>query len=801
MSTAFQGEHLLPGQLGQFFIVLAFGSALFSAISYYFGTTSQNKFDNSWQWMGRIGHFINTVSVIGVGACLFYIVYNSFFEYYYAWEHSSRSLPAYYIISSFWDGQEGSFWLWSFWQAVLGNIIIWKAKSWEKPVMTIIALAQALLISFLLGIEVFGIHIGSSPFILLRVYMSDIPFFRHPQADYLSFIKDGQGLNPLLQNYWMIIHPPILFLGFGSMVVPFAYAVAGLWQKRYKEWVQPAISYGLFAVMILGTGVVMGSMWAYESLNFGGFWAWDPVENASLVPWLTMVAAGHLMLIQRNKGTSVLSLFIFTLLTFCLVLYSTFLTRSGILGDSSVHAFTDLGMSGQLLLYLLAYVVLSIVMVASRNRAFPKPAQEESIWSREFWMFIGSLILFLSAFQIIFSTSFPVINKILGTKLAPSADRIDYYNQWQMPLAIVIALLLAMGQFLKYTKTKPADFFRNLSVSGSGAALVTLVTCLLMRISNPFVIALLLASTFAALANLDYWLRILNGKFKNAGSSIAHVGFGLLLLGALISTSQSRVISENSSMYDVSILGGDLNNNENILLMQGDTLFMGDYFVSYRGKEEKPPYIHYAVDYMQSGETGKLEKVFTLYPFVQLNPRMGNVAEPYTKHYLNKDIYTHISYAELDEGKNEVKSKEHTIRPGDTIYTAASFMVLDSLNRDPHAQYPQLTANDLAVSANFTLFDAETKSHQLHPVFAIRDRQFTFSIPDSLPSGEVKIYFEGIDPENQTFKFKVMEKRPEAKDFIVMKAIVFPGINILWLGCIIMALGSFIAVYNRIRRS
>jgi cytochrome c-type biogenesis protein CcmF len=148
MSTAFQGEHLLPGQLGQFFIVLAFGSALFSTISYYFATTDNEKFTSNWGWMGRIGYFINTISVIGVGASLFYIVFNSYFEYYYAWEHSSRALPPYYIISSFWDGQEGSFWLWAFWQAVLGNILIWKAKSWEKPVMTVLSLAQTLLTSF-----------------------------------------------------------------------------------------------------------------------------------------------------------------------------------------------------------------------------------------------------------------------------------------------------------------------------------------------------------------------------------------------------------------------------------------------------------------------------------------------------------------------------------------------------------------------------------------------------------------------------------------------------------------------------
>src|SRR5579863_7256259 len=168
MNTGFNGEHLLPGQLGQLFVVLSFSSALLAAISYYFGTTEKNQLNNSWQRIGRMGFFINTVSVVGIGVCLFYIIYNHLFEYHYAWEHSSKSLPVYYIISSYWEGQEGSFWLWCFWQAVLGNILIWKAKSWEKPVMTVVALSQVLLASMLLGIQIFGARIGSSPFILLR---------------------------------------------------------------------------------------------------------------------------------------------------------------------------------------------------------------------------------------------------------------------------------------------------------------------------------------------------------------------------------------------------------------------------------------------------------------------------------------------------------------------------------------------------------------------------------------------------------------------------------------------------------
>ena len=172
-----------------------------------------------------------------------------------------------------------------------------------------------------------------------------------PRPDYLHLIADGNGLNPLLQNYWMVIHPPTLFMGFASMVIPFAYAIGGLWEKRYNEWMKPALPWALYAVMILGTGIIMGSFWAYEALNFGGFWAWDPVENASVIPWLTLIAAVHVLIAYKNSGHSYFTATFLVFISFVLVLYASFLTRSGILGETSVHAFTDLGMFWHLVIY------------------------------------------------------------------------------------------------------------------------------------------------------------------------------------------------------------------------------------------------------------------------------------------------------------------------------------------------------------------------------------------------------------------------------------------------------------------
>src|SRR5690606_16464980 len=157
-----------------------------------------------------------------------------------------------------------------------------------------------------------------------------------------------------------------------ATLVPFAFAIAGLWTGDRRGWMRPALPWTFFGIMILGTGILMGGAWAYEALSFGGFWAWDPVENASLVPWITLVAAGHLMLIIKRdpkpgeqRSDSMFSTFLLTLITFILVLYSSFLTRSGVLGDTSVHSFTGDGMLPGLLLFMLTFITIAVAMLIS----------------------------------------------------------------------------------------------------------------------------------------------------------------------------------------------------------------------------------------------------------------------------------------------------------------------------------------------------------------------------------------------------------------------------------------------------
>lgn len=819
MDTAFNGEHLLPGQLGQFFTVLAFGSALFSAIAYFYATNNKTG-DNSWQRLGRIGFYINAISVVGIGACLYYIILNHLFEYHYAYQHSSRALPVHYIISSFWDGQEGSFWLWTFWQAVLGNILIWKAKSWEGPVMTVMAFSQAMLATMLIGIEVFGARIGSSPFILLREAVNlkaSAPIFASDPAiykNYLSYIKDGEGMNPLLQNYWMVIHPPTLFLGFGSMIIPFAYAIAGLWQKRYTEWVKPAIPYGLFAMMVLGTGIIMGAFWAYESLTFGGFWAWDPVENASLIPWLILVGAVHVLIVYKNTGHSYITGTIMTLLSFVLVLYASFLTRSGILGDTSVHSFTDAGMFWHLVTDVLLFLTAAVVLLVIRWKELPVSKKDEDTYSREFWMFVGSVFLCLSCFHLVVVSSIPVWNAMFGTKLAPPTDPVKHYNIVQASFAIVVTLLTGFTQFLKYKKTNTTQFFITTGVYIVVAAILTGAIAYLTGVYklNFAFILIMLGGIYSILANGKILADAIKGKFKLAGSAVAHIGFGLMLVGALISAGTSKVISENTTgeQYSEEFVKGKNNPLENVTMYKNTPVKMGKYEVTYMGDSIAPPNHYFKVQYKVTDATGKVTEQFTLMPNAQANQKMGLISSPDTRHYLFSDIYTHVNMsnaitvgetaqaeghgAEDDDSKYEAPLK-YEVAVGDTLPFREGYVLLKNITPLKEIKDIPLTGKDIAAEANMQVV-SNGKTYDAKPVYLIKNGNafdFAYKVDDL----GLKLRLTQILPQKGKVEVTMYQLPPGERKYIVMRAIQFPYINFLWAGTIIMVIGTLMAILRR----
>ena len=809
MDVNYVGEHLLPGQIGQFFIVLSFGAALLSCIAYFFAT--KNPEETSWKKIARIGFWINAVSVVAIGATLFYIIYNHLFEYNYAWAHSSKTLPTYYIISSFWEGQEGSFWLWMFWQTVLGAILLFKAKSWENSVMTFVMLCQAFLASMIVGVEIFGLRIGSSPFILLRDAM-DIPILK--QANYLSLITDGNGLNPLLQNYWMVIHPPTLFLGFASMIVPFAYATGALWTKRYKEWISAALPWALFAVMILGAGIIMGSFWAYEALNFGGFWAWDPVENASIIPWFTLIAAVHVMIAYKNSGHSYFTATFLAMISFVLVIYASYLTRSGVLGETSVHSFTDLGMSGQLILFNVAFLVIMVVFLVVKKKEMPITEKDEEIYSREFWMFIGALVLTVACAQIIASTSIPVFNKIFGTKVAPPLDPIQHYNKWQSGFAVIVMIMTGFTQFLKYKRSDSRKFLASTVASLAVAIILTaIISYFTKTYTNLIYILITFASIFCILANIRVLGDAVKGKWKLAGSSVAHIGFGLLLIGAMVAAATNEVISVNNTGY-IAVSGFDKveKPGENLFLTEGEPVQMGEYKITYIGDSIVAPNTYYKIKYERiDEETGKVKEEFVLQPFAQNNAKMGGlIGTPATKHYITHDVYTLITAAaaESQAQHSKVAAEEKTgfedyeepatyqVNIGDTLRYRNGYYVIEGLNKEAQLEKIPKGPNDVMVGLKIKVVAADNKQYEVQPIYLIKDGGIYDFNKDVADQG-LKFRFTGIKPDKDKLEIMVYQKPLPEKKWVVFKAIKFPYINFFWCGTIIMTIGFIMSIVRR----
>jgi len=791
--VVFLNEHLFIGNLGHIAVVVSFITALLASISFFY--SNAHPLESSWKQMAKVALHVHSFAVIAIIASLFTIIYQHYFEYHYAWQHSSRDLPVHFMISCFWEGQEGSFLLWIFWQMLIAQILFKLNDEYKNPVLGIVMLSQVALTSMLLGVKIATYKLGSSPFELLRNVMQNAPIFK--QADYLSKVKDGNGLNPLLQNYWMVIHPPTLFLGFASTIVPFAYVLSALINKSYNNWIQPGLKWSLFTTMILGTGIIMGGFWAYESLSFGGYWAWDPVENASLVPWLIIIAGVHVLLIYKSTGNSFIPAIILLITSFLLVLYATFLTRSGILGNSSVHSFTDLGMSGQLLVFLLMFVVLSIYLLVIRWKGLPRSEKDEQIYTREFWMFIGSMILVISSFQIILTTSIPVFNKIFSLKLAPPADVIQHYNKWQMPLAILIAIFTAIAQVLKYKVNKTPihklllfQFLISLVITG------LLFWAFQLRVLSHGI--LLFAGIFSIIVNGKLVLPYLTGKFKLAGAGIAHIGFGILLIGVLVSSAKKQVISINQSGQALNPEFNDKENTENIYLERNKPGKMSDYIITYKKDSQNWVNTFYQVNYQKLKADGSIDYTFDLYPNGQINPKFGLVANPDTKHYLSHDVFTYVS--SVPSKKTDaafINAKIHEIKTGDSIYTNQAIVVLQGISSNTDAK--DLDEKNLKVLLGAELkVIALDKVYDAMPMYGVQDNKAQ-SFDAMVDEVKLRFSFKGVNPQNGTIQLEVAEK-DESGDFIIMKAIVFPWINLVWAGTIIMVIGFIISIVNRMNK-
>ena len=384
---------------------------------------------------GRRAFFLAAAGVFAAAATLGDLLVTHRFDVAYVFQHSARAMAPLYWFPAFWAGQEGSFLLWAFWISVLGLVLARTSGDAERRVMPIYG-SVLLFLLVLLAVR--------SPFVPLDTQGMPVP-------------TEGQGLNPNLENPWMVIHPPTLFLGFASLTVPFAFALSALFWRDWDGWLRRALPWGLFGFAVLGLAMMMGGYWAYEMLGWGGFWEWDPVENGPFVPWIALIAFLHAAQIQRVRGGFQKPTLFFALLPFVGAMYESYLTRTGVLADASVHSFSDpLGVVVVSLIIggLLLAVFASVGMLWWRAREIKHSESTlDTTNSREFGYTMAIVLLTLVAVIAAVGMSAPLLTGAavkLHWMTNKASVKEDFYNKAMFPLAVLLAAGLGIGPYLAW---------------------------------------------------------------------------------------------------------------------------------------------------------------------------------------------------------------------------------------------------------------------------------------------------------------------------------------------------------------
>ncbi len=423
------------GTLGSYLLIVALFVCVYSLIAIAKGVRTKSP---KWMKSGQ-----NAVLAVGglvslaVAILIYSFVVNDFHIQYVA-EHSARSLSLGYRLTAFWAGQEGSLLLWEWLLALFAVILIIQNRRKNKELMPYVS-------ATMMAISLF--------FLVLLIFVSK-PFHL------LSFLpSDGMGLNPLLQNPGMILHPPATFLGYVGFSVPFAFAIAALLTRKLGNiWIISTRKWVLFSWLCLSIGNLLGAQWAYMELGWGGYWAWDPVENASFIPWLTATAYLHSVMIQERRGMLKVWNMVLIILTFTLTIFGTFLVRSGIL--SSVHSFAVSPVLGALFLAFIGLILIfSFGLLLNRKSLLKGENELDSLLSRESTFLFNNLILVGAAFAIFWGTIFPLISEaVRGIKITVGPP---FYNQIMIPIGLALLLLTAVCPLISWRKASGKNLRKN----------------------------------------------------------------------------------------------------------------------------------------------------------------------------------------------------------------------------------------------------------------------------------------------------------------------------------------------------
>jgi cytochrome c-type biogenesis protein CcmF len=481
-------------------------------------------------WKGLIGHDFNIE---------------------YVWAYTSRNLPSAYIFSAFWAGQKGSL---LFWAVVL--------SLFASAAQLLTARRFAYLLPYVAGVTSAVITF----FVSVMIFAAN-PFER------LGFTPaDGRGLNPQLQNVGMVIHPPMLYLGYISITIPFAFAVAALLSGRLDTgWLHAIRKWTLLSWLFLSIGITLGMWWAYVELGWGGYWAWDPVENASLLPWLTMTAFLHSVMIQEKRGMLKRWNFGLIIGTFLLSIFGTFITRSGVI--ASVHSFTQSNVGYFFLAFLVVAAVLSFTLLHTRWASLQAEVQLESVLSREAAFLFNNLLFVGVAFSVLWGTLFPILSELIrGSKITVGPP---FFNRVNVPLGLLLLGLTGIGPLIAWRKASSANLRRQF-IAPVMSGIITLVLLLSSGVRDFYALMALALAGFVAGTIVQEFYRGVRARHRMHGESAP------LALLRLVSRNRRRyggyIVHAGILIYFVAFAGMAFKQEQEATLKPGDSIEMRSPF-------------------------------------------------------------------------------------------------------------------------------------------------------------------------------------------------------------------------------
>ena len=436
--------------LGSLAILLAFAVALYATVASVIGRVKNKPF---LIVSGERAVYSVWVMMALASGILVYSLMTGDFRFAYVAEHSNRAMPTLYKFAAWWGGQEGSLLFWSFLLSTYASVVVFTNRRRHRDMMPWV-------VAVLTSIQTF--------FLILNNFVAN-PFQMLATDKLIVAVPDGQGLSPLLQYPAMAIHPPMLYLGYVGFAVPFAFAIGSLITRQPGDaWIHTTRRWTLVTWLFQSTGVMLGAAWAYHVLGWGGYWGWDPVENASLLPWLSGTAFLHSVMMQEKKGMMKVWNIVLVSSTFFLCILGTFLTRSGVV--QSVHAFARSEIGKFFVTFLALGIAATIYLILDRLDYLKSEAQLESVISRESSFLFNNLILLASCFAVLWGTLFPVISEAAtGDKISLDAD---WYNRLMVPIGLFLLLLTGVGPLFAWRKTSVESLRRNFQAPGIASLLL-----------------------------------------------------------------------------------------------------------------------------------------------------------------------------------------------------------------------------------------------------------------------------------------------------------------------------------------